>query len=326
MPIERHSPNDQPAKHEDAASWIDEVYDDVASKTKDVTSETVAFVKDHPAESALVGGLLIVAAAAALRGKPGLAQSEIAATRTALGGSAEKLVAEKLAAEKLVVSSAHEAGEVSAKVVFEAPALQRKTVEGTIIPDVVRPMMEKGKSLVTPEALSEVGKKYAGSLDDLFKLPKQMIVEDGHTMTQVATSALKARGATTGERFTEAAVTAEAERLLALNPVLKEATSIGGMKITVLDQNHLTKLAGGDLQFKFTPQLGQFLKSTGKITEEHISEAMALQKGGNKKMLGEILVDLNHATKADVDAAFADQNIMKAALKEVREQFLKTLN
>ncbi len=327
MPTEIHKQNDQPAKPEIvSADWFDQACSDITRKTKNVANEAVSFVKACPAESAVIGGVLIVATAAALRGKTGLAQSEIAATRTAMGGSAEKLAAEKLAAEKLVVSGAHEAGEVSAKVVFEAPALQRKTVEGAIIPDVVRPMVEKGKSLVTPEALSEVGKKYAGGLDDLFKLPKQMIVEEGHTVTQVATSALKARGATTGERFTEAAVTAEAERLLILNPALKEATNIGGMKITVLDESHLTKLAGGDLQFKFVPQLGQFLKSGGKITEEHISEAMALQKSGNKKMLGEILVDLNHATKADIDAAFTDQNVMKAALKEVREQFLKTLN
>ncbi len=317
MPIERDKQNEQPVSVNDNAdrvgAWFEEAYKSVAVTTKAVTNEAVAYVKACPAESAVLGGVLVIAACSAIRGKGGLAQSEIQVVKASLGHSAEKM-----AAEKAVVTTG--------KLTFEAPALQRKTVEGALIPDVVRPMMEKGRSLVSPEALSETGKKYFAGLTDLFKLPKEMIVEDGHAMTQVATSALKARGATTGERFTEAAVTAEAERLLALNPVLKDATSISGMKITVLDQNHLTKLAGGDLQFKFTPQLGQFLKATGKVTEEQISEVMALQKAGNKKMLGEILVDLKYCEKADIDAAFADQNAMKAALKEVREEFLKTLN
>jgi hypothetical protein len=160
-----------------------------------------------------------------------------------------------------------------AKVAFESPALQRKTIDGAVIPDVARPLLEKGSSLTTSEAL--------------------------------------------------AATKAEAERLAALNPALKGVSDLAGAKVTVLDRDHLIKLAGSDLQFKFTPQLGQFLKAGGKITEEHIGEAFAVQKGGSKKLLGEILVDLKHATTADVEKAFADQNTVKAALKAAREDFLK---
>jgi hypothetical protein len=310
MPLEKFDHKAVPEHHSQPTNWFEAAYDGVANKAKSAADKTVTMVKEHPVESAVVAGFAVVGAYALLKGK----------------GDFRIISSEAKAGEGIIGKAVKDAGaaEVSgAKATFESPMLQRKTIDGAVIPDVARPLLEKGSALTTPEALAATAKKYESGLTDLFKLPRETIGEAGQGLDQLAAKTLQSRAATTGERFTEAATKAEAERLAALNPALKGLSDIGGAKVTVLDQDHLVKLAGSDLQFKFTPQLGQFLKAGGKITEEHIGEAFAVQKGGSKKLLGEILVDLKHATKADVDQAFADQNTVKAALKAAREEFLK---
>lgn len=309
MPIENFD-RTAPIEHRSQPSNLFEAaYDGAASKVKSAADKAVTMVKEHPVEAAIVTGVAVVGAYALLKGK----------------GDFRIISNEAKAGEGIIGRTVKDAGaaEASAKAAFESPALQRKTIDGVAIPDVARPLLEKGSALTTPEALAATTKKYEAGLTDLFKLPRETVGEVGQGLDQLAAKTLQSRAATTGERFTEAATKAEAERLAALNPALKDLTDIGGAKITVLDQDHLVKLAGSDLQFKFTPQLGQFLKAGGKITEEHIGEAFALQKGGSKKLLGELLVELKHATKTDVDQAFADQNTVKAALKAAREEFLK---
>ena len=297
MPIEKFDHKAGPEQHSQPTNWFEAAYDGAAAKVKSGADKTVTMVKEHPVEAAVVAGVAVVGAYALFKGK----------------------------ADLRIISSEAKAGAAElngAKAAFESPALQRKTIDGVVIPDVARPLLEKGSSLTTPEALAATTKKYEAGLTDLFKLPREAVGEAGQGLDQLAAKTLQSRAATTGERFTEAATKAEAERLAALNPTLKGVTDLAGAKVTVLDQDHLIKLAGSDLQFKFTPQLGQFLKAGGKITEEHIGEAFAVQKGGSKKLLGEILVDLKHATTADVEQAFADQNTVKAALKAAREAFL----
>jgi hypothetical protein len=309
MPIENFD-RTAPVEHRSQPSNLFEAaYDGAASKVKSATDKAVTMVKEHPVEAAIFTGVAVVGAYALLKGK----------------GDFRIISNEAKAGEGIIGRSVKDAGavEAGAKATFESPALQRNTIDGVVIPDVARPLLEKGSALTSPEALAATTRKYEAGLTDLFKLPRETVGEVGQGLDQLAAKTLQSRAATTGERFTEAATKSEAERLAALNPALKELTDIGGAKVTVLDQDHLVKLAGSDLQFKFTPQLGQFLKAGGKITEEHIGEAFAVQKGGSKKLLGEILVDLKHATKADVEQAFADQNTVKAALKAAREEFLK---
>ncbi len=87
--------------------------------------------------------------------------------------------------------------------------------------------------------------------------------------------------------------------------------------------------AAEELQFKHVPQLGQFLKGTGKISETQIEAALQIQRGlpkdGPRKLLGEILVENKLAAQADVDLAFANQQELKSALRTVREKFLSTI-
>lgn len=301
MPIEKFDHKAAPEQHSQPTNWFEAAYDGAASKVKSGADKTMTMVKEHPVEAAVVAGVAVVGAYALIKGKADFRIISSEAKAGAEAGAAEIK---------------------GAKAAFESPALQRKTIDGVVIPDVARPLLEKGSSLTTPEALAATTKKYEAGLTDLFKLPRETVGEAGQGLDQLAAKTLQSRAATTGERFTEAATKAEAERLAALNPTLKGVSDLGGAKVTVLDQDHLIKLAGSDLQFKFTPQLGQFLKAGGKITEEHIGEAFAVQKGGSKKLLGEILVDLKHATTADVEQAFADQNTVKAALKAAREAFL----
>ncbi|CAN5262685.1 hypothetical protein BH11CYA1_BH11CYA1_02150 [soil metagenome] len=308
MPIEKfdHAPD----HHSQPTNWFEAAYEGASTNVKGASGKAVAMVKEHPVESAVVAGVAVVGAYAMLKGKGGF--SFLASETRAGEGALAKVVKDGASAEVGAVKTA-----------FETPALARKTIDGAAIPDVARPLLEKGSALTTPEALAATAKKYESGLSDLFKLPRETVAEAGQSLDDLAAKTLQSRAATTGERFTEMATKAEAERLASLNPSLKGLSDLGGSKVTVLDQDHLVKLAGSDLQFKFTPQLGQFLKAGGKITEEHIGEAFAVQKGGSKKLLGEILVDLKHATTADVEQAFADQNTVKAALKAAREEFLK---
>ncbi len=294
-------------------------------KIKDAGNATVEFVQEHPV-GVTVGAGAIIGAVLLLKGKPlyGGAAAELKAGQSVFARigseSAPIIQAAENAGDNAVIAAARKSG-----TTLEVPALQRKTVDGAVIPDVVRPQLEKGLSLTTPEALAATGKKYESGLVELFKLPREAVGEAGQTIDDFALGSLKSRAGTTGERVTEFAAKGESERLLSINPHAAGLSDLGGVKMTVLDEAQLVKLASGDVQFKFTPQLGQFLKATGKITEEHIGEAMAVQKAGSKKMLGEILVDLKHAEQADVDLAFSSQNIVKATLKEVRENFLKTV-
>lgn len=83
--------------------------------------------------------------------------------------------------------------------------------------------------------------------------------------------------------------------------------------------------AATDLQFKHCPPLGQFLKGTGRISEEHVEQALALQKQTPTKKIGEILVEKGWASQADVDLAFSRQQNMKASLKDLFEKFKATM-
>lgn len=308
---------DQPAEHKLALKnsgngvWMEELYDSVSARVKSAVGRSTNFVSEHPGESLLVGGLVIAGAAAVMRGNFRAVSGELK------GGELQG--GERI----LTTAGADVKGSVAATGKgFEEPAVARKTVEGEVIPDVVRPAVEKGMSLTSPEALAATAEKYRNGLEQLFQLPRQAVAESGQTIDDVAAHLLKSRAGVTGERFTEAAVKAEAERLTALNPQISGVTDLGGVKLTVHDDAHLAKLAASDLQFKYTPQLGQFFKATGKVSEADIKEAMDAQKQGDSRQIGQILKGMGRLDESDIEASMADQGKVKAALKAAREEYL----
>jgi len=124
-------------------------------------------------------------------------------------------------------------------------------------------------------------------------------------------------------------ISREAERISRLNGGIAADADLAGAGLKILDREAFVKVAE-DLQFKHVPQIGQFLKNTGRVGEAEIDAALSIQrelaKSGERKLLGEILVEQKLASKADVDLAFANQQELKAALKILREKFLATVS
>jgi hypothetical protein len=150
---------------------------------------------------------------------------------------------------------------------------------------------------------------------------------EGEVIPDVARPALQANILTDGEAaFKKAMETAKTGYKTDLEAMLKvpgQITTATGEVITAPTAEQLNK-AATDLSFKHVPQLGQFLKGTGKISEEQIEAALKIQraipKEAPRKLLGEILVENNLAKQADVDLAFARQTEMKKELKNVFEK------
>jgi len=214
-----------------------------------------------------------------------------------------------------------------AQLEFRAGKGLLKTHDGAPIPDLERPFVSEA-ALNLGKLTEKARESYASDLIKLWGLPRTATAEIGENVESFAARMLKERAQLTREFVTPEATAKELEKILGLNS-LSAGAELGGRELTIASDATFVK-AAEELQFKHVPQLGQFLKGTGKISETQIEAALQIQRGlpkdGPRKLLGEILVENKLAAQADVDLAFANQQELKSALRTVREKFLSTIN
>jgi hypothetical protein len=203
------------------------------------------------------------------------------------------------------------------------------TLEGKAIPNIVRESVD-ANALKSELAFNELkGGAAANYAEDLTKISRYVSVQQELTLptklSSVADSSLSMRSILTKERNGPEQLAKEVERITALNPGLvvgQDGMLAAGTTLKLSDDAFLKKVSD-DLVFKHVPPIGQFMKGTGKITEEQIAKALEIQKGmqpeAPRKLLGQILVDNKLALQADVDLAFARQTEMKSALFKLRD-------
>lgn len=208
------------------------------------------------------------------------------------------------------------------------------TLEGKAIPNVAREGIESN-ALNSEQAFQNLkltgAERYA---EDLLKIPKyvplQQEIQMASKLSSVADSSIALRSILTKERTGPEQLAKEIERLSGLNTglAINDGMLAAGSTIRLADDAFLKKVSD-DLIFKHVPPIGQFMKGTGKITEEQISKALEIQKtmapDAQRKLLGQVLVDNKLALQADVDLAFARQTEMKAALQKIRDAGLDAL-
>lgn len=199
------------------------------------------------------------------------------------------------------------------------------TLEGKKIPDIQRPQV--AESNFSLDAVKQkASASYSEDLSKIWKLPATGRANEGENLAGFAERNLRDRATLTGERINPEAIAKELDRISKLNPEINADAILSGKVLNVNTPDSLLK-AAEELQFKHVPQIGQFLKGTGKISEEQIGKALEIQRaipqGAPRKLIGEILVENKLAAQADVDLAFSNQQELKAALKEVREKFVK---
>lgn len=214
-----------------------------------------------------------------------------------------------------------EARALSAAVNPAAATAERDAVlkQVGVIPDTVRPAMEKVVASELPQQFKGMAASYGKSIGDLRNLPATIKTEAGQSIEDIANKLIADRMAVTGERASAKLTADEVARITANNPG-KDLT-IAGQDLVVYTQKDLVKLAE-TTQFKHLPQLGQLLKQNG-VTEEQIQAALKIQASQTpetKQLLGQILQEQGLATKAQVDGAFSQQNKLKDALKAVRQE------
>jgi hypothetical protein len=215
---------------------------------------------------------------------------------------------------------------------FRAGAGNLRTLEGTAIPDVARAGLASDALLAGESAFVrslDVAKRgYADDLAKLYGMPKEVVGMPGETGLTMAERLVRSRSAITSEKVTGELVERELGRVSNLNAgtILRD-TDVSGKTVAVWNADDLAK-AAGDLQFKHVPQFGQFLKGTGRISEQQIETALQIQRkipaDQPRKLIGDILVENKMATRADVDLAFGRQQEMKTQLRGVFENFLKS--
>lgn len=247
-----------------------------------------------------------------------------------LGGNLLLGLCRKIAANgsRIAENAAEKQVLQTASAEFRAGAGNLRSIEGKVLPDLERPFLAAG----APEQsllVERVREAYAGDLISVYALPRKLGAEAGENLAAFSRRAFETRAAITKEKMTSEVVSKEMERISKLNGGLSEAADLSGRTLHVLDKESFLKIAE-DLQFKHVPQIGQFLKGTGRIGEEQIEAALLIQRdlaqGGSRKLIGEILVENKLAAQIDVDLAFSRQQELKSALKAVREKFLTTVN
>ena len=204
------------------------------------------------------------------------------------------------------------------------------TIEGKAIPGVAREKI--AENTLSNEAAFQslktgAAEKYAHDMTQIAKfVPQEMSLKQAGSLSSVAEGSLTTRALLTKERTGADQIAKEIERLTTLNPGLaKDAVLNPGTTLKMADDAFIKKVSD-DLVFKHVPPIGQFMKGTGKISEEQIVKALEIQKGmapeAERKLLGQILVDNKLALQADIDLAFARQTEMKAALQKIRDHVL----
>ncbi len=270
------------------------------------------FVKERPLEAG-AAGLAILGTGFALSymlRRASTASLE-GALQTALNGT-----------ERSTLAGAKAAG----TDVFKAGTGALTTLEGKVIPNLERPFLNGGVANGLSDATREA---YAGDLVKLWTMPKTVALQTGEDLANFSERILRDRAALTGERINEGSIAKELSRISELNTGVATSAELGGRQLVVSNEAHFVR-AAEELQFKHVPQIGQFLKGTGKISEEQIEAALKIQRAippeAPRKLLGEILVENKLAAQADVDSAFASQQDWKAQLKTLREKFISNVS
>lgn len=204
------------------------------------------------------------------------------------------------------------------RVAAEAPTVVAKP--GRDLPDVRRPLVADsvaGKKVLDADV---IGPKYRADLDQLNTLPRTVEVTPSMTMDDVAVRLLNERAAFTGERVTPKVIADEVARLQKLNNI-EDASSLPP-SILAYDKASIEQLAEKTV-FKFVPQIGQFFKSKGLMTEQQVEAVFAHQQtlpAAGRPYFGELAVQQGFVTQPQVDAAMAEQNALKDALAKLRNE------
>lgn len=193
------------------------------------------------------------------------------------------------------------------------------------IPDVLRPTLP-ANSVFNEQRFTDAAKGYRQDIVNLKLLPHTEIGKAGDTAETVASRILKDRTALTGERFTPANIDKELAYITGANEPLKGLPNWEGQTIKTYDDARIKNIATDALMFKHVPPLGQFLKATGKVTEDDIQAAFAhqgtLPKDAPRRFLGQILEDKGLISAADANAAESTQKALKEFLKQTSTDLL----
>lgn len=193
---------------------------------------------------------------------------------------------------------------------------------GEVLPNIERPFISE-----LTDTAAMIGKSrdaYGKDLAKLWAQPRTAQALEGESFGQFAERMIAQRAPITGERINAEKIGKELAHLGSINAGgLSEHTIISGQTLNITSREHLVHLAE-EMQFKHVPQIGQFLKSTGRIGEKDIEAALQIQKAAPTPApkIGEILVNNKLATQSDVDLAFANQTELKDVLKALRTKFL----
>lgn len=170
---------------------------------------------------------------------------------------------------------------------------------------------------------------YAADLLRAASLPKSSVGLADETITGFAERQLRSRAAITGEQISSESIATEAGRITKLNTtVFSEVAGtvemdLGGRNLTTMSRRSFANLAQ-EMQSRHVPPIEEFLKATGRISEEQISSGLRFQhciaKGSAK--LEEVLIDQGLASKTDVELAIASRSELKSVLRSLREKFL----
>lgn len=269
-----------------------------------LVEDTYDYIKENPLKSGAAAAGLLAGAYAVMR----------------FGGSFIK--------NAELEKSVEQAGNGLAKLEFRAGQGVLKTREGLPIPDLERPFLSDS-ALHLGNLTEKARESYAGDLVKLWTMPRTAVGQAGENAETFAERMLKERAALTRENITPDSVAKELQKIIDLNGGgLAAKVEVAGSELAIANDNTFIK-AAEEMQFKHVPQIGQFLKGTGRISEEQIESALQIQRGlpkdGPRKLLGEILVENKLAAQSDVDLAFANQQEVKAALRSVREKFLSNV-
>ncbi|MBX9573032.1 MAG: hypothetical protein K2X77_29315 [Candidatus Obscuribacterales bacterium] len=281
-------------------------------ESKNLFSE--AFTSDY-LNWKTTGAAIVVVGTAAILGARSL--SRAANSVATAGENAALKSADAAAIETLAAEAGKRAGAGSL------------TLEGKAIPNVARDAISEN-ALKSEQAFQSLkttaADRYTKDLGQISSyVPLQHELTTATKFSSIADSSLAMRAVLTKEKTGAAEIAKEIDRLTKLNPslsILEDGMVKAGTTVKLADDAFLKKVSD-DLVFKHVPPIGQFMKGTGKITEEQIGKALEIQKGmapeAPRKLLGQILVDNKLALQADVDLAFARQTEMKAVLQKIRD-------
>jgi hypothetical protein len=66
-------------------------------------------------------------------------------------------------------------------------------------------------------------------------------------------------------------------------------------------------MLGSELGGRFKTRIGEILLKQGVLTEDELTVGLLIQHG-TRKLIGEVLINLDYATPIDIDRAITQQN------------------